>query len=149
MVRHVLCLPIMNKITRLGVVGGVERSFRHLLARSLSRNIRVEFHAGHMRGSGERELNTLVQRSDLIVLVTDVNSHNAVHRTRELTRHYQRPCFIVRRLGTQMFSQILDTLGESSADQSPEQTWSSVAAITTPPAARGKDQRPPAAGASS
>lgn len=106
----------MSNITRLGVVGGVERAFRHLLDRSLSRDVRVEFHAGHMNGSGERELSSLVQRCDVVIVVTGVNSHNAVRRTRDLTRLYQRPCFIVRRLGTQLFSEIMDTLPHSSGE---------------------------------
>lgn len=114
---YAVCLLLgMNNITRLGVVGGVERAFRHLLDRSLCRDVRVEFHAGHMNGSGERELSSLVQRCDVVIVVTGVNSHNAVRRTRELTRLYQRPCFIVRRLGTQLFSEILDTLPSSRTE---------------------------------
>jgi len=107
----------MNNITRLGVVGGVERAFRHLLDRSLGHDIRVEFHAGHMNGSGERELSSLVQRCDVVIVVTGVNSHNAVRRTRELTRLYQRPCFIVRRLGTQLFEEILESLPASPSNE--------------------------------
>lgn len=38
----------------------------------------VEVHNGHTRGNGATRLSALVQRSDVVVIVTGTNSHNAV-----------------------------------------------------------------------
>jgi len=53
------------------------------------------------------ELRTLVERSDRIVIVTDVNSHNAVKLARRMARSAQRPATMVRRLGASQFATML------------------------------------------
>jgi hypothetical protein len=96
----------------IGIVGGVERSERLLDEAAQGRGHSLHFHAGHMNGTGDRALATLVQRSDLIVVTTDVNSHAAVRRARELARQHQRPCVLVRRLGPARLTSLLDELDE-------------------------------------
>lgn len=94
----------------IGIVGGVERSFRLLDVAAHERGHSLELHDGHMNGTGDRSLAKLVSRSDLVVVTTDVNSHAAVRRARELARLYQRPCVLVRRLGPKRLVTLLDEL---------------------------------------
>ena len=90
---------------RVGIVGGVERnqSGYEKVARSLGCD--VEFHHGHMRGRGPEALETLVDRCDLIVIVTEINSHCAVRTTQKLSRKRGRRLLIVRRFGLHTFEQ--------------------------------------------
>lgn len=96
----------------IGIVGGVERAGRLLDEAAHERGHSLELHDGHMNGTGDRALMTLVQRADLVVVTTDVNSHAAVRRARELARQHQRPCVLVRRLGPKRLGTLLDELDE-------------------------------------
>ncbi|HSC85882.1 MAG TPA: DUF2325 domain-containing protein [Polyangiaceae bacterium] len=111
----------------IGIVGGVERSERLLDEAAHSRGHRLQFHPGHMNGTGDRSLATLVQRSDLVVVTTDVNSHAAVRRARELARQYQRPVVLVRRLGPTRLTTLLDEL-DAEGDCRPAKTLKLTAA---------------------
>lgn len=99
----------------IGIVGGVERAGRLLDETANERGTTLELHDGHMRGTGDRALSTLVQRSDLVVVTTDVNSHAAVRRARELARQHGRPCVLVRRLGPKRLATLLDEMSQSES----------------------------------
>ena len=101
----------------IGIVGGVERAGRLLDEAAQKRGHSLELHAGHMNGTGDRTLATLVQRADLVVVTTDVNSHAAVRRARELARQHGRPCVLVRRLGPARLSTLLDEMSDDDAEE--------------------------------
>lgn len=63
-------------------VGGVGRIERELVSLGDTLGARVEVHDGETRGKGRAQLSALLRRSDVVVLVTAVNSHNAVHIAR-------------------------------------------------------------------
>ena len=85
---------------RIGIVGGVERLHDRLSAAASSAGHELEFHDGHMRGTATERLRALIDRSDVVVIVTEINSHGAVLRARSLARRAQRPVRLVRRFGT-------------------------------------------------
>ena len=68
-------------IARLHVafVGGVRKVERELISYGEALGVAVEVHDGHTSGNGTTRLAALVQRSDVLVIVTGTNSHNAVH----------------------------------------------------------------------
>jgi hypothetical protein len=84
---------------RIGVVGGVERLESQLRTVAGAAGHELEFHGGHMSGQGGGKLRALVDRVDLLVIQTDVNSHGAVIQARALARKARRPVRLVRRLG--------------------------------------------------
>ena len=69
----------MGRNLRVGFVGGHERVEREILSFGVELGIEVEVHNGHMAGQGKDRLVALVQRTDVVVIVTGTNSHNAVH----------------------------------------------------------------------
>jgi hypothetical protein len=85
---------------RIGVVGGAERIADRLSALAERSGHHLEFHDGHMRGTATDRLRSMIERSDLVVIVTDINSHRAVLDAREIARRAQRPVHFVRRFGT-------------------------------------------------
>jgi len=85
---------------RIGIVGGAERIEARLRDVATSEGHELEFHPGHMNGTGSGKLKAIVERCDLLVVVTDVNSHAAVLQARELARRSGRPLRLLRRLGT-------------------------------------------------
>jgi hypothetical protein len=84
---------------RIGIVGGaecVEHEYRRAVKGT---GHQLEFHSGHMTSGGARSLSTLIGRCDLLVIVTDVNSHAAVSKARRLARAAGRSPIFARRFG--------------------------------------------------
>jgi hypothetical protein len=92
---------------RIGVIGGTENSLKLYEQMAAAHGCRVEFHDGKMAGRGTATLDTMVRRSDLVVIITQINSHAAVRRAQRFCRRERRPVLIVRRFGLHAFSQIV------------------------------------------
>lgn len=67
---------------RIAFVGGLERLEPELLSFGAKLGLDVAMHNGHTRGGGTARLVTLMQRADLVIIVTGTNSHNAVQIAR-------------------------------------------------------------------
>jgi hypothetical protein len=67
-----------------------------------------------MAGRGGDALSALVERSDLVIVVTDVNSHRAVLAARQHARALGRQCLLVRRCGLARFRALLSELSAES-----------------------------------
>jgi hypothetical protein len=85
---------------RIGIVGGLDRVARELEAVALAGGHQLDTHTGAIAGKAtSTRLRALVVWSDLVFVLTDVNSHNAVRLARQVARAHHRPLRIVRRLG--------------------------------------------------
>lgn len=95
----------------IGLVGGLDRNSGRYeeLAREAGHSL--ECHTGHLAGTGQGGLESLIVRSDLVIVITDVNSHGAVWRARELARVHERQLVLVRRIGTSRFRELAQSLG--------------------------------------
>jgi hypothetical protein len=51
-----------------------------------------------------------VSRSGLVVIVTDVNSHGAVHTAKKAARQLERPTLIIQNFGAARLSRLLEAL---------------------------------------
>jgi hypothetical protein len=101
---------------RIGIVGGLDRNRPVLQALAHSHGHVLELHTGVMAGpSAANGLRALVQRADLIIVLTDVNSHNAVKTARAEARRWHRPLRILRRMGPSQFSAWLGALPPEAA----------------------------------
>jgi hypothetical protein len=85
---------------RIAIVGGAERIEARLRDLAEAHGHQLDFHAGHMSGPASDRLRALVDRCDLLVIITEINSHAAVLHARSLARRSGRPVHLVRRLGT-------------------------------------------------
>ena len=84
----------------IGIVGGVERNesvYREVARRH---GHSVVFHGGHMGGRGTETLAAMVHTVDLLVVITEINSHTAVGVARREARARGVPLLLVRRFGT-------------------------------------------------
>lgn len=93
---------------RIAVIGGHDRSEVALGALAKESGHELEFHTGHVGGRGANEIRSLVARADLVVVVTDVNSHGAVHVARGAARKYQHRVVYTKRFGTHSLKHLLD-----------------------------------------
>lgn len=101
---------------RIGIVGGLDRNARDLEAIAEACGHKLELHTGGIAGPGSSAgLRSLVTRSDLVLVLTDVNSHNAVRMARRHARARHTPLRLLRRLGAVQFGAFLRSLQPSSA----------------------------------
>jgi hypothetical protein len=91
----------------IGIVGGLDRNegFYEDLAKRAGYGF--EHHNGHLAGRGTASLGTLVERCDVVIVVTDVNSHAAVWRVRRLTKQRGTRCILLSRCGPSKFTALL------------------------------------------
>jgi len=91
----------------IGIVGGLDRNegFYHHLAQRAGHGF--EHHNGHLAGRGTASLGTLVERCDVVIVVTDVNSHAAVWRVRRLVKQRGNRCILMSRCGPSKFTALL------------------------------------------
>lgn len=103
---------------RIGIVGGLDRNARELEGIAAACGHRLELHTGVMGGPASAAgLRALVTRSDLVIVLTDVNSHNAVRAARRQARVSGRPLRILRRLGASQFAAFVKGLPGPASGQ--------------------------------
>ena len=101
----------------IGLIGGVERGEQRYAAAAASCGHSFEFHGGDTAGRGSNSLEALVERADLVICVTDVNSHAAVLGARKHARTLGRRCLLTRRLGLSRFRALLSELDQEAPVQ--------------------------------
>ncbi|MFO0667556.1 MAG: DUF2325 domain-containing protein [Polyangiaceae bacterium] len=82
---------------KIGWVGGLGRARAHLESAAEAEGHELEVHSGETGGRGSLELEGLVERCDLVVIVVEVNSHNGALQAKSLARRHGRPSVIVRK----------------------------------------------------
>jgi hypothetical protein len=96
---------------RIGIIGGLDRVARELEAVAREGGHELGTHTGVIAGKAtSTRLRALVIWSDLVLVLTDVNSHNAVHLARQVARAHHRPLRILRRLGPSHLASYLKAL---------------------------------------
>jgi hypothetical protein len=96
---------------RIGVVGGLDRRARDLETQAMAGGHQLELHTGVLSGPASAAgLRALVGRSDLVVILTEINSHNAVRMARRHALQQHRPIKILRRLGPSQLAALMQAL---------------------------------------
>ncbi len=99
---------------RIGMIGGVERSEGLFQQAAQSAGYELEVHSGHTAGRGAHTLASLVNRVDLVVIVTDINSHNAVVAARKLAVSRGVRHLLVRRCSPSRLISLIRTETQSA-----------------------------------
>ena len=99
----------------IGLVGGLDRSeaqYRQLAERA---GHSLEWHTGDLAGRGAGTLESMIERSDIVVVVTSVNSHGAVWRARKLAKLRKKQLLLLARCGVSKFGSLLSELSTPGA----------------------------------
>lgn len=106
---------------RIGIVGGLDRNARDLESIAQSCGHEIELHTGGLTGPASAAgLRAMVMRADLVVVLTDVNSHNGVRMARRYARLKGTPVRLLRRLGAAQFPAFLRALPTRVSKSGPQ-----------------------------
>jgi hypothetical protein len=95
---------------RVGLVGGPTRAAQQLERTATALGYQLEHHTGETAGRGAPSLESLVRRVDVLLILTDLNSHNGVVACKKLATAYGRPHVLLRRCGPARLAEILTEL---------------------------------------
>ena len=96
-------------------VGGLDRSeaqYRQLAERA---GQTIDWHTGDLAGRGAGTLESVVDRSDLVIVVTAANSHGAVWRARKLAKLRKKRLLLLARRGVSKFESLLSEVSGPGA----------------------------------
>ena len=83
---------------RVVVIGGLSRAGELWSRAGQSLGVALEHHDGRTRGRGSQEIAAAVRRADVVVIITDPNSHGGVAVARRAAVLAARPHLLVKRL---------------------------------------------------
>jgi hypothetical protein len=99
---------------RVAVVGGLERHEAALGRRAEALGHTVEFHRGRMGGRRTEALEAMVSRSELVIIVTQVNSHGAMYVAKRVADRLARRAVVARTCSPSSFHDLLESAGCNS-----------------------------------
>jgi hypothetical protein len=103
---------------RIAVIGGLERHESEIERRAGALGHAVEFHRGSVGGRHAAELEVMVQRCDVAIIVTQVNSHGAMYIAKKAAARFARRALIARTCGPSSFSAIVGSLEPARGEPS-------------------------------
>jgi hypothetical protein len=95
---------------RIGLVGGLQRSEPSLRRQAEELGHELRFHSGRVGRRGSSQLDALIRSVELVIVLTDVNSHGAVQLARATARTRGVPVAPHRRCSPERFASIVSKL---------------------------------------
>jgi hypothetical protein len=95
---------------RITIIGGLDRGHERYEKLAAAYGHELFCHEGWMTGPRAGSLERLVESSDVVVIVTDVNSHGAVLAARKALRRQGRSPLLLRKCGISRFTQLLEAM---------------------------------------
>lgn len=103
---------------RITWIGGLDRNQAQLERMAAEAGHCLEFHTGNTGGRGAAELRAAIERADLVIVLTDVNSHGGVLLAKKLCHKLGRAALMIRRCGVARFQLLLDAIARREARSS-------------------------------
>lgn len=100
---------------RILLVGGLDRNESQLTALAAASGHDLELHTGDVGGRGAETLTRKVERSDLVVIATEVNSHGGVLLAKKIVRKYGKPSMLLRKVGASRLQGLFDAIDARGA----------------------------------
>jgi hypothetical protein len=79
------------------LVGGIKRSAEQLVRHAEGAGHSMEAHFGDVGGRGGERLARSIERSDVVLIVIEINSHGGAKQAKELARRTGRPFVTLRK----------------------------------------------------
>jgi hypothetical protein len=95
---------------KIALVGGLDRREAELTELARRAGHRLEWHSGHVTGRGADALRGIVERCEVVVILTQVNSHGGMYLAKKLARQLGRETLVWRKCGTTRLGELLSEL---------------------------------------
>jgi hypothetical protein len=95
------------------LIGGVERRETDLLAIARRAGHHLEYHSGHVGGRGASGLQSLIERADLVIFQTAINSHGSMYLAKRAAQKFGKAFIVVRNCGPAKLQAMLEGLGRA------------------------------------
>jgi hypothetical protein len=96
-------------------IGGITRNEAEYEREAARRGHQLETHDGHTAGRGAETLRRAIERADVVVALTEINSHGAVTLSRAYAAELGRPFVLLRKCGIAHFRTLLEALSNRQA----------------------------------
>ena len=83
---------------RVAVIGGLTRATEQWRRAGAAIGVQLEHHDGQSAGRRAADIAAIVRRADVVLILTDLNSHNGVAQARRAALAHHRPHLLLRRL---------------------------------------------------
>lgn len=100
------------KRLRVAVIGGLSRANDLWVRTGSQYGLDLEQHDGNIHGRGSAEVASIVRRADIVVIITNPNSHGGVETARRVAIACDRPFVLVERLRPHGLPAVLDSLAQ-------------------------------------
>ena len=95
---------------RIGIIGGLDRGHDRYQRLAAEYGHELICHEGWMTGPRAGGLENIIDGCDVVVIVTEINSHGAVLAARKAMRRRGRSPLILRKCGISRFTQLLEAM---------------------------------------
>ncbi len=95
---------------QIAIIGGRHKNASELERTALAAGHQLELHPGEVGGRGADGLRCIVARADLVVILTEINSHGAVAVAKKTARQLGTPTLVLRRIGRARLEALLEAL---------------------------------------
>jgi len=97
----------------IALVGGIARCEPDLDCLAREAGHHLEFHRGHVGGRGADGLKAMIERANVVIIVTQINSHGSMYLAKKVARQLGRDALVLRKCGPVTFQALLDQLAET------------------------------------
>jgi hypothetical protein len=81
---------------RIAIIGGRDKNQVDLLQIAHAAGYELEFHDGYSSGRGSLIIRNVVARADLVVVITEINSHSGVFIAKREAQRFKKPTMVIR-----------------------------------------------------
>jgi hypothetical protein len=103
---------------KIALVGGLIRREAEFAKLARDAGHAIEWHSGDIGGRGADGLKAVIERSDVVVILTQINSHGSMYLAKKVARQLGRGAFVLRTCGPARFQLLLQELaGEANGSR--------------------------------
>lgn len=97
---------------KITMVGGLIRREAELAQLAARAGHELEWHSGDVGGRGAEGLKAAVERADVVLILTEINSHGSMYLAKRVAQKLGRETRVMRKCGPAKFELLLGDLAE-------------------------------------
>lgn len=100
---------------KIALVGGLVRREAQLAKLAAEAGHEIEWHTGDVSGRGADGLKAVIERSDVVLILTEINCHGSMYLAKRVARQLGRHAMVLRKCGPAKFQSVLAHLSANGS----------------------------------